>query len=79
MLGVLAQLAGPTPSSGQCQPSGIGDRQPDYLDRPPHFPRFPLFRRRQPIPHQGVERRVREAVREHDCFGDTEWTTGEQP
>jgi hypothetical protein len=31
MLSVLAQLAGPTPSSGQRQPSGIGDRQPENL------------------------------------------------
>jgi hypothetical protein len=38
---------------------------------------FPLFHRRQPVPQQGVEHRVREAVREHDCLGDTEWTTGE--
>jgi hypothetical protein len=35
--------------------------------------------RMQPVPRQGVERRVCEAMRQHDRLGDTERRTGQQP
>jgi hypothetical protein len=67
-------------SSGKRQPPFFGDRQPDNLDRLPQpCPHFPLFRRRQPVPHQDVEHPVREAMRLHDRLGAAVRRASEQP
>jgi hypothetical protein len=67
------------PSSGQCQPSGIGDPHPDNLDRPLASMHGLGRRRRQPVAHQDGQHLGRKAMCQHDRLGDTEWTTGEQP
>jgi hypothetical protein len=45
----------------------------------PPCPHFPLFRRRQPVPHQGVKHLDREAMRQHDRLGGPVRRSGEQP
>jgi hypothetical protein len=57
--------------------ASVGDRQPRHLDPPPRS-HCPPFRCRQPVPHQGVEHRVREAMRQHDRLGGPVWGSGEQ-
>jgi hypothetical protein len=61
------------------QPPDVGDRQPDNLDRLPPCPYFPLFRRRQPVPHQGIEQLDREAMRLHDRLGAAVRRASERP
>jgi len=50
---------------------GTASRKPDNLDRLPPCPHFPLAR-------QGIEHLHREAMRQHDRLGDTDWGTGQQ-
>jgi hypothetical protein len=63
-------------SSSKRLPPVLGDRQPRHLDPPPPRPHRPPLRFRQPVPYQGVEHRVREAMRQHHCFGGTERRVG---
>jgi hypothetical protein len=72
MLGVLAQLAGPTPSSGQRQPSGIGDPHPDNLDRPQASMHDLGRRRRQPFLPEVDQQIGREAMRQQSRFSAAE-------
>jgi hypothetical protein len=71
-------LEAPGASSGQCQPSGIGDPHPDNLHRPFASMHGLGGRGRQPFVREVDQQIGREAMRQHDRFGDTERRTGQQ-